>query len=105
MNDRVEPDSSNKLMSMMNKIMPTCKEVSHLTSSSMDEKLTFRQKLGVRFHLMFCKWCRLFRSQVMQMRAVIKSQSLAIQTGLEEPDFKLSAEFKNRLKKSLENND
>lgn len=105
MNDRNEIDKTNRMMVMMNKIMPTCQEVSHLTSLALDEKLTFRQKLGVRFHMMFCKWCRLFAKQMVQLKTTIRIKSLAIENDLEKPDFKLSAAFKNRLKKSLEDND
>lgn len=102
MNGRNDSDNTNKMMAMMTKIMPTCQEVSHLTSTSMDEKLTVRQKLGVRFHLLFCKWCRLFNKQMLQLRTIIKTKSLAIETETDNPDHKLSSEFKSRLKKSLE---
>lgn len=105
MNDRNESDNINKMMAMMTKIMPTCEEVSQLTSFSMDKKLTFREKLGVRFHLMFCKWCRLFSKQMFQVSETIKNKSRAIEKELEKPDFQLPTEFKNRLKNSLEKND
>jgi len=103
-NDKNESGNANVMMVLMTKIIPTCEEVSQLTSLAMDEKLTLRQKIGVKFHLMFCKWCRLFSKQMIQVRSTIKTKSLSFENLVEKPDFKLSTEFKNRLKKSVEDN-
>ena len=101
----LDDDKKHKMPGIMNLFMPTCEEVSHLTSQSFDEKLSFRQKLGVKIHLMFCKWCRLYKKQLTQIRSLIKNDPLLIDTDLEKTEFNLSNDFKNRLKKSIEDNE
>lgn len=56
--------------------MFNCKEVSKLLSVSMDRELSWSQKMGVRFHLMMCKYCTRFHKQLRQMRGIIKSSFL-----------------------------
>lgn len=38
--------------------MLTCKEASHLASKSLDAPLSWRERAGLRLHLMFCRLCR-----------------------------------------------
>lgn len=38
--------------------MLNCKKATALISLGMDSKLTWLQKLGLRFHLMMCSGCR-----------------------------------------------
>ncbi len=44
--------------------MLTCKEVSALVSNSLDRRLSWRERLGVRLHLLICKACRRFADQM-----------------------------------------
>ena len=38
-------------------LSPSCKEAGRLQSEALDHKLPFRKRLGLRMHLMLCKWC------------------------------------------------
>ncbi len=51
-----------------------CKEVSRLVSDSMDRELGLGQRIGIRFHLMMCKYCSRFAGQLKQMRDVLKKE-------------------------------
>jgi len=51
-----------------------CKEISRLVSESMDRNLTFSQRVGVRFHLLMCRYCARFACQLTQIRKLIRSQ-------------------------------
>lgn len=88
------------MMWMMNKVLPTCKEVSHLTSQAMDESLTWRKRLGFRLHLLVCVWCRRNQEQLHLIRDLARKQSSS-----EFGQAKLSAEARERMAKFLDRND
>ncbi len=45
-------------------ISPSCKEATRLQSESMDRKLSVWEQVGLRLHLLLCKWCRRYRQQL-----------------------------------------
>lgn len=53
-------------------LMLSCKEVSLLTSRSMDSQLTLAERLAVRFHLFYCRGCTRFREQVRFLRRLAR---------------------------------
>ncbi|MDF3199536.1 zf-HC2 domain-containing protein [Pseudomonas sp. 1912-s] len=52
--------------------MLTCKEQVARSSDYIDGQLTFRERLLVRHHLMFCPNCRRFIRQMRLMQATLK---------------------------------
>ena len=44
--------------------MLNCKEVSQLASEALDRKLTLKERIGLRFHLMRCKLCTRYVQQL-----------------------------------------
>ena len=40
-----------------------CKKASYLVSVSCERKLSFKEKVGLFFHFIICKGCRLFKKQ------------------------------------------
>lgn len=50
--------------------MLNCHDISKLISRSLDERLPWRQRLAIRVHLLYCKWCRRFAAQARTLRAV-----------------------------------
>ncbi|MHA6573890.1 anti-sigma factor family protein [Pseudomonas sp. AN3A02] len=52
--------------------MLTCKEQVARSSDYLDGQLTFRERLLVRHHLMFCANCRRFIRQMRLMQATLK---------------------------------
>jgi hypothetical protein len=84
----------------MNKVLPTCKEISHLTSQAMDETLPWSKRLGMRLHLMMCVWCRRNSEQLQLVRDLARKQS-----ALQSKEAKLSSDARDRLSKLLEQND
>lgn len=53
--------------------MLTCKEQVARSSDYLDGQLSFREKLMVRHHLMFCPNCRRFMRQMRVMQATLKA--------------------------------
>jgi anti-sigma factor RsiW len=53
--------------------MLTCKEQVARSSDYLDGQLSFREKLMVRHHLLFCPNCRRFMRQMRVMQATLKA--------------------------------
>jgi hypothetical protein len=71
-----------------------CKESTYIVSCSMERKLSFKEKLGLFFHLLICKTCRLFKKQTILLNEVFKKMSSA---DSEAQNFKLSAQEKESM--------
>lgn len=52
--------------------MLTCKDASHLISASQERPLGFRERWGLRLHLLMCVYCRRFERQVAWMRKALR---------------------------------
>lgn len=73
------------LMRMMNLVMPTCEQVSRLTSQALDEPLTWRERSGRAAHVMACVFCRRNARQMAMMRTLIQRHAAATAAGAEPP--------------------
>lgn len=81
--------------------MFNCKEVSRLVSESLDRKLPLYQRMGLRIHLLMCKFCRRFQQQLLLIRETLRAESLYADT---EPYLSLPPEAQKRIKRFLRNN-
>lgn len=78
-----------------------CSDISRLVSDSMDRKLSFYQRLGIRIHLMMCRYCARYRKQLFFLRKAIRFHS---ETAVDEkPSTNLSDESRNRIKRAIQN--
>ena len=80
-------------------LSPNCKQSVRLQSAALDGKLPFRQRLGLRIHLMLCQWCRRYGKHIRFLRAAAREH------GAEEqvlPQRTLSAEARERIKRKLQ---
>jgi len=66
-------------------VMKTCKETSTLVTQSLDRKLSLREEVGMRLHLMVCKNCARFMQQMHLIRVWLRSEDDGrAQVGLDE---------------------
>ena len=76
-----------------------CRDVSELISLSMDTPLPLYRRLGVRVHLLVCRYCALFRRQLVVLRRLSRD------AGDDLPETQqlenLSAEARTRIKERL----
>jgi hypothetical protein len=49
-------------------LLPSCKQASRLQSDALDHKLPILQRVGLRVHLLLCKWCRRYGKQIRSLR-------------------------------------
>ena len=66
-------------MGMFNK---TCKETSLLVTQSLDRRLTWSERLGMRIHLTVCDNCTRFVRQMRLIREWLSKGDEAVQPGL-----------------------
>ncbi|HEX9850000.1 hypothetical protein [Candidatus Deferrimicrobium sp.] len=81
--------------------MLSCKDVTRLISESMDHSLPLGKRVGVRFHLLICKFCARYERQLLLIRETVR-RLVATEDGPGESHGEsLSEEAKGRIRKSL----
>ena len=79
-------------------LSPSCREAVRLQSDALDRPLSPRQRLGLRIHLILCRWCRRYGGQIKFLRT-------AARDGVEHDVLRMSAalppEVRERIKRSL----
>ncbi|HZW35450.1 MAG: zf-HC2 domain-containing protein [Deltaproteobacteria bacterium] len=81
--------------------MLSCKDVTQLLSQSMDAPLPAGKRIGVRFHLLICKFCVRYRQQLLLIREAARRLAGAADLPQGSAGENLSAEARDRIKKSL----
>ena len=79
--------------------MFNCKKVTHLVSESLDRKLPLYQRLGMRIHLMMCKFCSRYQEQLLFLRKTSRLYSESSEDA--DPSVQLSSEVGKRIKESM----
>ena len=80
---------------MMHHWMYSCKEVTQMVSESLDHKLPLIQRIGIRVHLLMCKFCSRYRKQLLILREAMRLQEKYIE------DTTLPTEARERIKRSF----
>jgi hypothetical protein len=83
--------------------MLSCKDVTKLISESMDASLPMGRRIGVRFHLIICKWCARYERQLVLIRDTARRLASMVEKPGESPAETLSAEARERIAKSMKN--
>lgn len=78
--------------------MLTCKEVSLLVSQSLDRRLSWRERLGVRLHLLMCEACTRF---ALQMR-FLRTAMCRVRSDTLPADTRLSPQARERITQALQ---
>src|SRR6478752_241439 len=86
-----------KAAEFLRDLSPDCKEAVRRKSKEMDGQLGASARIGLRLHLLLCKWCRRYSRQLEFLQAAARSES---------PDSMglpgLSAEARARMVKNLQ---
>lgn len=83
--------------------MLSCKDVTKLLSESMDRSLPLGKRIGVRLHLIICKWCARYERQLLLIREAVRRLAAMLEAPGESSGETLSEEAKERIKKSFNN--
>ena len=79
-------------------LSPTCKQATRLQSEGMDRRLSFFEKVGLRLHLVLCKWCRRYGEQLKFLRSAARECE---EHESREAPQRLSPEARGRIEQSL----
>ena len=82
--------------------MLSCKEVSKLVSEGLDRDMTFRERMGVRLHLMMCRGCSRFLKQIRFLRKL--AHSFRESAGDDTAFPSLSPDARKRIQETLDRN-
>ena len=75
-----------------------CKEATRLQSAALDRKLPFRQRFGLRVHILLCKWCRRYGEEIAFLRNSVHEHA----EEMAEPVVnRLSDEARERIKRRM----
>jgi hypothetical protein len=77
------------------KLLHNCEETSRSIVKSESEALSFKEKMEMHVHLLFCKWCRNFR---MQSNRIERALDFYFKNSAPKP---LSRAFKEKLKQNF----
>jgi hypothetical protein len=81
-------------------LSPSCKEAARLQSVAHDRTLTPVESFGLRFHLLVCRWCRIYGKQIRFLRSVAQAYASGDVQHSTHPA--LSSEARERIKRSLQ---
>lgn len=79
-------------------VSPDCREASRLQSEALDHSLSRGQRLGLRLHLLLCKWCRRYGKQIRFLRQAVREHAEHVNNATPRT---LSPQARERLKRSL----
>jgi len=83
--------------------MLSCKDVTRLLSESMDHSLPIGKRVGVRFHLLICKFCARYERQLLLIRETVRRLAAMEDAYGSLTVERLSEEAKERIRSSLRN--
>ena len=83
--------------------MLPCRDVTQLISESMDTSLPIGKRIGVRVHLLMCKFCSRYERQLLLIRETVRRIAATEEKPGEPPGETLSEEAKERIRNSLQN--
>ena len=83
--------------------MLSCKDVTRLISESMDHSLPLGKRVGVRLHLLVCKFCSRYERQLLLIRETVRRLAATERCVRAPPGEPLSEEAKERIRKALAN--
>ena len=82
----------------MAELSPSCREATRLQSEAMDRPLPLRKLIGLRIHLVLCRWCRRYGKQIGFLRSIAHEHE---KHEVMLPPQSLRPEAKERMKERL----
>jgi len=79
--------------------MGNCKKVTQMVSESLDRKLPLHQRMGIRIHLLMCKFCSRYRKQLLILREAMRLQERYVEDT--KPSPTLRPEARERIRRFL----
>ncbi len=86
--------------------LPTCQQMAHVMSESLERPLTLRERLTLKLHLWVCVWCVWYLENLRTMRSALRARAAQEEEAAAEADdvesaVKLSEEARERIRRAL----
>jgi len=92
------------MMLILNKLTASCEIITEKISESIDHKLTLKERITIRIHITFCKFCRRYYRQLTMMHHYFEERLKKESQSSPPAGSSLSLEAKGRIKKNLKKN-
>jgi len=79
--------------------MLSCKQASQLISQSLDRRISWRERISLRLHLVVCDFCRRFSHQLKQVLLAVRVQRQQIE---QDEHIHLPDDAKKRIASAIE---
>lgn len=66
--------------------MLNCKDISRVVSESFERRLSFGERIGLRFHMVLCGTCRKFRKLQNKIHTAVKEHGTEVPETSDSPD-------------------
>lgn len=86
---------------LLARLTPPCRDITRLASESLDRTVPLTTKLTMLFHLLICKGCRRYVTQLRAVRESMRRQSGHGDGTTASPTPRLSDEARAQLKQAL----
>lgn len=87
-----------RLVILIGRYTPKCREMVRILSQSMDEPLPFPMRIKKRLHYLICCWCQRYEEQLHYLRKT--SAAFPVHAD-ENSNVRLSASAKERIKQRI----
>ena len=81
--------------------LPTCKEMVHVMSESLERRLSLRERIVLKAHLWICVWCAWYLEHLHVMRDALRTHAARIAEDETASTASLSLDARERIKRAL----
>ncbi|NOZ13510.1 MAG: hypothetical protein GXO69_07660 [Acidobacteria bacterium] len=89
------------MMPLIDRLSAPCDVITEKISESMDYPISWRDKVRIRFHILFCRFCNRYRRQLFAIREMLGSGPAAPKANTISGTECLSDEAKERIRKEI----
>ncbi len=89
----------NKIKAAARELSPNCRQAVRAQSDALERPPTLTTRLGLRLHLLMCKWCRRYGQQIRFLRTATHEHGDEFTATVPQ---KLSSEARERMKQKLQ---
>ena len=82
-------------------VVTSCKQAARLVSLSFERRLSVREWVAMRVHLLMCKTCTFYGRQIKALRAIFMRHEEVLSNEAASPEEKLTEQAKKRIKDGM----
>lgn len=94
----------NYMIRILNKFTSNCEIVTEKISESLDHRISVKDRLKIKVHITFCRFCRRYQRQLLMMHEFFEDHLKREEQITWQMGSGLSSEARNRIKKNLKKN-